>query len=278
MSEKYRLGAIDTETNVYTSPFYALKGRAYKCLDCHKKVILRKGLIRVAHFAHYAQTSTCSYYEHPNESQLHKEAKHKLSDWLKKQRPITIFWCCNKCTGFPAAPEVHVKYEEGDTVVVEYRDPKNKYVADVAVVNNDRLKYIFEVKHTHATLTDSRPEPWYEFSTDDIFEMDTENPTETDAVVFQCVKQNIKRYCNTCIALEEKWVLNLPRLDKKIGAEKSWQQDKPCLKCGREKYNPIFVKGYRQICKICVGEYKDELEAKYAKQEMKIYTECIISD
>jgi hypothetical protein len=278
MSEKYRLGAIDTETNVYTPPFQALKGRAYKCIDCDKKVILRKGEIRVAHFAHYAQTNTCSYYEHPNESQLHKEAKYKLADWLKKKRPIDIIWSCSECSAAPAGPDIKVNYEDGDNVIVEYRDPKNKYVADIAVINKDKVKYIFEIKHTHATLTDCRPEPWYEFTTDSIFEMDMEIPNESEEISFLCDRQNIKRYCYKCKVWQEKWVLNIPRLSQKMGQDKKWLQERPCIKCSREQYNPIFSKGYRQICKICISEYKDELEAKYTKQELKPYTECIISD
>lgn len=54
-----------------------------------------------------------------------------------------------------------VEYQEGDTVNIEYRDPGGKYVADVAILNSNSVKYIFEIKHTHATIT-TRPEPWFE--------------------------------------------------------------------------------------------------------------------
>ena len=75
MTDKLQLGAIEIETNKYVSPTEALKGKNYKCIECDKKVIIRKGTIRKAHFAHYVQTNICTYYDHPNESQIHKDAK-----------------------------------------------------------------------------------------------------------------------------------------------------------------------------------------------------------
>ena len=82
MAEKYNLGAINIITKQYTSPNRADKTAKYQCTDCEQRVILRKGTIRKAHFAHYSPTNTCSYYEHPNESQLHKDAKYKLQEKL----------------------------------------------------------------------------------------------------------------------------------------------------------------------------------------------------
>ena len=73
--EKLQLGAIDIQTKKYTSPSEATKGKEYKCVDCDKHVILRKGEVRRPHFAHYSQKNVCSYYEHPNEAQIHKDAK-----------------------------------------------------------------------------------------------------------------------------------------------------------------------------------------------------------
>jgi hypothetical protein len=91
----YQLGAIQIDDNEYVLPYKADKNKNYKCIGCQQKVILKKGNIRKCHFAHNSQTQ-CSYYEHPNESELHKEAKYKLALWLKENKSIEFVWSCCK--------------------------------------------------------------------------------------------------------------------------------------------------------------------------------------
>jgi len=91
----YQLGAIQIDDNEYVLPYKADKNKNYKCIGCQQKVILKKGNIRKCHFAHHSQTQ-CSYYEHPNESELHKEAKYKLALWLKENKSIEFAWSCCK--------------------------------------------------------------------------------------------------------------------------------------------------------------------------------------
>jgi hypothetical protein len=287
----YSLGAVDSVTNEYTQPADADAAKNYKCMECDQRVIPRKGQIRRPHFAHYAPTNTCTYYEHPNESQLHKDSKYKLAEWLSNCRPITLFWMCIKCEsggGIPGAMsggEIIVKYEDGDESVVEYRDPNGKYVADVALLNNGNIRYIFEVKHTHATTTTVRPDPWFEISTGEIQEITAED----NNVMLECIRQNRaispdcygcnKRHANAYIGekyingkkhadyithLNEPWLRNMPRLLHKVG-NPTWKQVSPCIKCGRDGYNPVFVpgNGYLQICKICISDHEDTLKTEY---------------
>ena len=135
------MGAIDFENN-YVSPSDALKGKTYKCIECNNRVILRKGDIRIHHFAHYTQTNTCNYYDHPNESQIHKDAKLLLAKLLINKKHIEFVWDCDfpycrassSCYAFSEVPSI--KHKDGDEVILEYRDKDNKWVADVAVVNN----------------------------------------------------------------------------------------------------------------------------------------------
>jgi hypothetical protein len=110
---------------------------------------------------------------HPSESRIHKNAKHKLAFFLRQRRAINILWQCpnkdirsskNRCKG---SGSTRVRYQEEDKVVVEYRDPKGRFVADVALVNGKRAKYIFEFKHTHSTTEGTRPEPWFEIKAGD---------------------------------------------------------------------------------------------------------------
>ena len=259
---------MDSETNKYVTPFTAEKGRSYKCIDCQQKVILRKGTIRVAHFAHYSQTNTCTYYEHPNESQLHKDAKFKMAEWLKSKQKIEIGWSCPQCKTC-YGDEENILYQDGDEVVIEYRDPLGKYIADIALLNSEKVRYIFEVKHTHTTITNVRPEPWFETTTEEILSPES---YFNNRVLLTCVRQSKNRYCNNCRGATEDWALNLPRLIKRVGQEGMWKQEKPCIQCKTEKYSPEFVKGPRQICKMCFGMDYKELKKKYE------VTECLIMD
>lgn len=253
-------GAIQTDNNEYVLPYNAEKNKNYKCIGCQQKLILKKGKIRKCHFAHYSETN-CFYFEHPNESELHKEAKYKLASWLKQQKKIDIFMeCCktqyngNKC-GYEA-DEPTIEYEENDRVELEYRDTNNKYIADIAVINNNKVKYIFEIKNTHATITNVRPEPWFEIEALEIIQQE-----DRDEVGLTCIRDNKIRYCDNCRILDEEWVNNLPRLYNKTGH----YNNGPCIKCGRGAYSPVFVKGYRQLCVICLCEYEEELKKEYHK-------------
>ena len=290
MSDKYNLGAINTITKTYTVPNKADKTAKYQCTDCEQRVILRKGNIRKAHFAHYSQTNTCSYYEHPNESQIHKDAKYKLQEKLNRKYPIIINNYCPECSVTPAAfDSLEVEYIDGDTAVVEYRDPNNKYVADVALINNSKVRYIFEIKHTHATTTNVRPEPWFEFKAEEIFEQEELIGKKDDInylgenYYLTCVRTNLNRYCPTCRNCKEPWAENIPKLNKKYGMEKMWTQDKPCIECGRIQYNPVFIKIFRQICKMCIADDEGKLKEKYnvclIQGELKNkYNVCLIQD
>ena len=279
MAEKLQLGALDVETKKYTLPFKAEKGKAYVCTDCEQKVILRKGKVRRAHFAHFSPTNTCTYYEHPNESQLHKDAKYKLAERLKEKFIIKISNSCPKCTASPTDMEdVYIEYQENDVVIVEYRDPTNKYIADIAVLNNNKVRYIFEIKNMHATTTNVRPEPWFEINAEEIFEEeDRLSKNDPEDIIGQeyylwCLRNVKSRWCANCRIETESWPENLPLLFKKYGVERAWTQDAKCIVCNRKQYSPVFIKGFRQICQICIATDEKELRKKY-----EIST-CLIGD
>jgi hypothetical protein len=187
----YSLGAVDAATNEYTQPVDADPAKVYKCVECDQRVVPRKGQVRRHHFAHYASTNTCTYYEHPNESQLHRDSKYKLAEWLLNT-DLLITWTCTKCTLYKCnEATIRVKCEDVDEVVAEYRDPNGKYVADVAALKDGIVKYIFEVKHTHATVTTVRPEPWFEFTTDEI-----QNPRkDSEFMHIWCCRTRICQDC-----------------------------------------------------------------------------------
>jgi hypothetical protein len=280
MSDKLRLGAFDAETKEYTIPSKAVKGRSYICPDCSKAVIFRKGDIRVHHYAHKAETSQCSYYEHPNESQIHKDAKLLMKKLLDDKRLICFTWDCIDCSSFYAFQEVpSFKYEDGDKAILEYRDKDGKWIADVALVNQDKVKCIFEIKYKHKTTT-LRPEPWYEVDAisflKDIYEQfensekDPENYSyvnEADYIFdIPCIRKNIDRRCYGSFCYKEYWVRRIPGYDKR-------NNDNTCISCGVKDYDPVsdgctgkFQNGEIRVCTSCLYQdiYTNKLRNLYS--------------
>jgi hypothetical protein len=249
-------GALDTETSVYVLPARASKGRSYKCADCNQRVILRQGNVRIHHFSHFTPTTRCNFYENAGESESHKHAKLLMSNWLREKRSITFSWQCQAqtysgtCGTYQSGCTEHaIEYKDGDEVIIEYRDLDRKYTADVAVLNGGSVRYIIEIKHSHQTTTNVRPEPWFEVNT-----KDDEFHDESDAKDFENCRMNEKRYCSNCQVKTEKWVNMIPILPKKYGVERRWKQDMKCISCERTSYTPEWINQIpRQVCKPCLG-------------------------
>ena len=259
------LGAIETSSGEYCRPSNASKDKTYQCAECKQRVILRKGEIRRPHFAHYSKRE-CSYYEHPSESQIHKDAKYRLAEILKQKSLVSIGWQCQntKCIG-SNHDEVDIEYKDGDEVIVEYRSPDKSYIADVALVNNGKPRYIFEIKNTHATTT-TRPEPWFEIDANELFEDYNCHPVTGD-YLFSCVRRNVMRECLGCRAIKEPWIDNLPRLGDFVYSTPSH----PCIGCNRKSYMAIFCRGYRRLCKMCLETDYENLKQKY---DLKLKGRC----
>ena len=70
------LGAIVKNTGQYVRPTFANKKDIHICPDCQQNVIPKTGKIKRHHFAHKTTNEIkCNYYDKPNESQIHKDAK-----------------------------------------------------------------------------------------------------------------------------------------------------------------------------------------------------------
>jgi hypothetical protein len=269
MIDKIRLGAIDIETKEYTLPSKASKGRMYECVDCKKRVILRQGNVRVHHFAHYTQTNLCSYYDHPNEAQIHKDAKLLIQKLLQEKNLISFTWNCDNCSGFWGLEELpSFKYKDGDEALLEYRDPNGKWIADVALVNNNNVRCIIEIKNKHTTTT-QRPEPWFEIDATNLHKIineqieikkDIEKETEgyTPPFIFEipCIRQNTNRKCYGCFCYKEPWVRRIPGFNKE-------NIDNSCLLCKRtEEYIPTFDG--------CTGRFQDGC--------IRVCQDCLLKD
>lgn len=137
--------AIDKEGKLYNAKV-AEKEKQYYCPSCKEEVILRKGEIRTAHFAHKA-TSKCS-----EESVIHKTAKlliqQAIRSWKKenKRAPVII----ERCPICYNPSEVRIiEQMQIEDAVLEYKLPEG-YITDIALIANDEIKMVIEIKVTHA--------------------------------------------------------------------------------------------------------------------------------
>lgn len=218
MSTHFSMGAINKLTNAYEYPKIANKKHKYECPSCKKCVIFRNGKIRQPHFAHTKSKTPCSYYENPNESQIHKDAKLLLKTLLDNKTKIVFYreclhfmfeqtMCdCNNCTQCTEISSFKHKISKEDyishnmTVVLEHRFIHNNQVriADVALLENGNIKYIFEICHTNKTKEENRPEPWFEINAEQLINtanLDTSTNTLNELQI-ECMRSYT---CNWCI-------------------------------------------------------------------------------
>ena len=265
MADSLSLGALELEANTYTSPIDASKDKQYRCIDCNQKAILRRGTIRRPHFAHYSPTNTCSYYDKPSESQIHKDAKLLMVKLLIEQKNIQFTWDCHHCKtaadsyAFQDVPSI--TYKDGDKVLTEYRDKEGKWIADVAVINSDEVRYIIEIKNTHATTTTCRPEPWYEIDAKRLIEY-YEDPEFDEfrsepgwMYILPCLRKGLQRYCYGSFCYKESWVKRIPGYD-------SDATDRCCVLCKVADYEPV----------------NDGTTGKFQKEEIRVCTPCLLKD
>ncbi len=165
MSIHFPMGALNKETKEYEYSKIANKNNEYECPSCSKDVIFRSGKKNKPHFAHCKSDNPCSYYEKPNESQIHKEGKLIMINILHNNYTFTIYRNCVDCKHTYFEKTINNEdYTENTWAKIEYVFYHNdkKCSADVALVENKIIKYIFEICYTHKTDEEKRPEPWFE--------------------------------------------------------------------------------------------------------------------
>ena len=174
------MGAINKITGEYVYPKIANKNDKYACQDCGKDVIFVNGKIKIKHFRHHTNTNSCDYYEKPNESQIHKDAKLLMKKILEDKNKIIFKRKCCECNDIECM-NIDIM-SKTSLIELEYKFIYNgKKIADVAYISNGKIMYIFEICNTHKTNEKDRPEPWFEIdastfinyinSTDKTYEM-----------------------------------------------------------------------------------------------------------
>lgn len=187
------LGAINKLSGEYVYPKIANKKDEYICPECSKDLIFKQGNKRVHHFAHYKTNNPCSYYTHPTETQIHKDAKMLLKTLLNNDTEIIISRncrCCKKTEKYEI-PE----RDKMSKIEVEYRFHYNGIkIADIAYLDNNEIVAIFEICYTHKTDKENRPEPWFEI---DAFTLiNIANISEIQVFEIPCIRNEL---CDKCI-------------------------------------------------------------------------------
>jgi len=236
MSLHFSMGAINKTTNKYENPKIAKKTNKYKCPCCERDVIFKNGKIKKPHFAHYKSDNPCTYYEKPNESQIHKDAKLLMKTLLDNKRSINIYRKCYYCeeedtTDTEVTYVSNIKpeeYKNNTSPVIEYKFDYNnsKRSADVALLENNEIKYIFEICYKNKTKEENRPEPWFEINAETLINATNsgENMNEEGEIEIECIRDH---KCVCCKDREENernlHLLFLENLEKKQIKEKEQQ-------------------------------------------------------
>lgn len=191
MTHILSLGAIKKLTGEYVYPKIANKQDEYICPECNKTLIFCNGEIRGRYFRHKVDNS-CTYYNNPTETQIHKDAKSLLKSLIENKITITFIrncYCCKQKEEFEI-PEI----TETSSILLEYRFEYNGLkIADVVYIDNKERVCIFEIYHTHKTFSEDRPEPWFEIDAEELIK--SANNT-LKAMQIPCIRNE---KCETCV-------------------------------------------------------------------------------
>jgi hypothetical protein len=212
-NKHFGLGAINKKTNEYVLPTYANKDDKYSCPDCKKDLIFRSGKINIKHFSHKSNEG-CNYYYSPNESDIHRACKQLIKKMLDKKENLCIFHTCDCCHEESELFNIsNWEYTNKMFAKEEYcfnYNNKKKY-ADVALIDGDNIKFIFEIYKTHKTDENDRPsDKWCEIKADK-FIIDNAKPNNKNdlgEIKIECTRNFI---CDVCVAKQK---LDLIELNK----------------------------------------------------------------
>lgn len=218
MSQLLSLGAIEKSSGIYVYPSIANKKETYICPDCSEELILCQGKIRIHHFRHKIEKdkeNPCNYYNKPTESQIHRNAKMLLKALFDNGNKVTITKkCSNQYCG--NCDNLEIQKTEQQKVQLEYRFNFNESIkiADVALLENGLIIYIFEICYKHKTADENRPEPWFEIGAIDLLNMvNSFNMVNSDCnFSINCIR-GFK--CKNCVLFEKAAEENKLRAQKK---------------------------------------------------------------
>ena len=197
MTNHFFMGAINKLTDKYEYPKIADKQNSYKCPECNNDVIFKKGKIKQPHFSHKKSNKPCTYYDRPSETQIHKNAKMLMKTLLDNKTHISFYRHCNYCNEKYNILNIDI-YKDDCEAIIEYKFNYNgsRKSADVALIENNNIKYIFEICHTNKTKVENRPEPWVEIDAETLINNMNQEQINNE---IECIR-NYK--CEKCISRE----------------------------------------------------------------------------
>jgi type IV secretory pathway VirB10-like protein len=136
------------------------------------------------------------YYDKPNESQIHKEGKNVMKLILETKKQITFNRYCGGCKAMKKQHVINLNNKDYQ-IFQEYsfRFNGSARSADVALIEDGNLIYIFEICHTHKTLEENRPEPFFEIIAKNLIES-VDSMIDKDIVEIKCIRDF---QCHHCI-------------------------------------------------------------------------------
>ncbi|MDE0323710.1 MAG: competence protein CoiA family protein [Candidatus Poribacteria bacterium] len=196
--------ALDNKNRLY-KPQNAEKEKHYFCPACQERVILRKGKIKTAHFAHKA-SETCN-----QETILHKTAKQlvvqSISDWkLGKSDVPRLKRNCEVCR----ESIEQLLPDKVEFAVLEYRIDK-EFVVDVALMVENAPAAAVEIRISHAV--DERKAkllsiPFIELDGHEVIE----NP-----IVFLSLRDTFRWSCQTCKTAKKHFYTQAKKIAEQTG-------------------------------------------------------------
>lgn len=202
MSRHFSMGSINIQSGLYEYPFIASKEHKYKCPECGRRVIFRKGKIKQPHYAHYQSENPCSYYDRPNEDQIHKDGKSLMRTLLTNKNNICFYRSCSSCRK-QLQHHITIDHYTNSEAIEEFtfdHNNSNRRKADVALLQNGIMTFIVEIYHTNRTKEENRPEPWVEIDANKLIKKINSNEIENHNgyIHIECIRDYT---CDSCIEI-----------------------------------------------------------------------------
>ena len=262
------MGAKRKDTDTIVLSKNASKKYEYSCPDCEHVVVYCKGDIVVPYFRH-KKKSTCTYFEKPNETQIHKNAKNLLADKLTQKHDMIFYRVCNCEHRHCEEKKIifEIDFHENQSVIKEHRYDENvRNRADISLLHDTTLKYIFEIFHTHKTEERNRPTniEWFDVDATQITE--TIINTDGKTLEFECVRPYISEKCLDNIKIDKEEEKRRAKIEEEINKKKKLEDEEYEREDNKKQ---IHMKQQREME---MAKMKKENE-KHVKNEEYYYKE-----
>jgi hypothetical protein len=254
MNKQYQVikGAIEADTNKFILPQFGLKGIHYKCFDKTCKM----PVIKVACYVRQDGTKIYDYFRHINltdeececkrysrntrltDFEIHKEGVMNLNYLLENneidKRLVRYCPCCLSDKLINKEVEI---LQDNERLETEYSFKHNgrNLRADIARLRDGKIFQIYEIKYSHATREEDRPNDieWYEIDAQDINkQLEQMQNFDDREIILSCNRQN--NLCPNCIKNKEKIDLEMKEVLERAREEE--------IRCNAEREKQRLIK------------------------------------